>query len=95
MRQLWDGKGSAEVELMEPRRRWSPTRSSAAGPSPAPTPAPATASRSPPTSGSGKPFDRAIAEFAEAYADQNAKDYQELAAAAEEGRVPVEYEEGR
>jgi uncharacterized protein (DUF2252 family) len=34
-------------------------------------------------------FDRALAEFAEAYADQNQRDHDALAEAAEAGRVPV------
>jgi hypothetical protein len=34
-------------------------------------------------------FDRALAEFAEAYADQNERDYQLLADAAASGRIPV------
>ncbi|MFG1805225.1 DUF2252 domain-containing protein [Streptomyces sp. NPDC049040] len=39
--------------------------------------------------GSGEVLDRALAEFAEAYADRNALDHQALAAAAADGRVPV------
>jgi hypothetical protein len=35
-------------------------------------------------------FDHAIATFAEAYADQNERDYQALAEAVKEGRVPAE-----
>ena len=35
-------------------------------------------------------FDRAIAEFAVCYADQNERDYQALAAAAKSGRVTAE-----
>jgi hypothetical protein len=36
----------------------------------------------------GKPvFDYAVADFAEAYADQNERDYEELAAAAKSGQV--------
>ena len=41
VRQLWDGKGSALVEVMDPRRSTT-TRDSAAGRWPARTPAPAT-----------------------------------------------------
>ena len=40
--------------------------------------------------GSGDAFDRALASFAEAYADQNERDYDALAAAADSGRVKVE-----
>ena len=64
------------------RGRWShgpgpSTRRSAAGRSPAPTPAPATASRSR-LPRDRRRFDRAIADFAEAYADQNERDYAAL-----------------
>ena len=51
IRQLWDGKGSALVEAMEPERDDRVRASSAAGRWRARTPAPATRSRSPPTSG--------------------------------------------
>ncbi|HVX20325.1 MAG TPA: DUF2252 domain-containing protein [Acidimicrobiales bacterium] len=37
--------------------------------------------------GNGPTFDRAIAEFAEAYADQNARDYAAFRAAIDEGRI--------
>ena len=40
--------------------------------------------------GRGEAFDRAIATFAEAYADQNERDYDALAAAAASGRIAVE-----
>lgn len=40
--------------------------------------------------GSGDSFDRAIADFSEAYADQNERDYEALANAAKHGLVPVE-----
>jgi uncharacterized protein (DUF2252 family) len=40
--------------------------------------------------GTSDTFDRAIASFAEAYADQNDRDYAELQAAATSGRVTVE-----
>ncbi|HCU97643.1 MAG TPA: DUF2252 domain-containing protein, partial [Actinobacteria bacterium] len=36
-------------------------------------------------------FDRAIADFAAAYADQNERDYDALAAAAASGRVTTEH----
>jgi len=39
--------------------------------------------------GNGDVFDRAIAAFATAYADQNEKDYAELKAAADSGRIEV------
>ena len=37
--------------------------------------------------GNGDSFDRAILEFSKAYADQNERDYQALAAAVEVGRA--------
>ena len=37
--------------------------------------------------GKGKAFDEAIAEFADAYADQNEADYRTLVEATESGRV--------
>ena len=40
--------------------------------------------------GAGDRFDRALASFAEAYADQNERDYHALREAAESGRVAVE-----
>jgi uncharacterized protein (DUF2252 family) len=39
--------------------------------------------------GSGDAFDRAVAEFSEAYADQNQRDHAALTAAAAEGRITV------
>jgi len=40
--------------------------------------------------GSGEQFDQALAEFAVAYADQNERDYQALAAAVKNGRIMAE-----
>jgi uncharacterized protein (DUF2252 family) len=40
--------------------------------------------------GSSKTFDNAVVAFAEAYADQNERDYDALKRAAAEGRIPVE-----
>jgi uncharacterized protein (DUF2252 family) len=40
--------------------------------------------------GKADTFDRALAEFAVAYADQNERDYAALKAAADEGRITVE-----
>jgi hypothetical protein len=34
-------------------------------------------------------FDRALAQFASAYADRNQADFEALARAAEEGRIPA------
>ena len=40
--------------------------------------------------GTGDVFDRAVADFAAAYADQNERDYDALVAAVKSGRVPAE-----
>jgi len=40
--------------------------------------------------GPGDVFDRAVADFAAAYADQNERDYEALVAAVKSGRVPAE-----
>ncbi len=40
--------------------------------------------------GSGDRFDRALATFAEAYADQNERDYAALQSAVETGRVTAQ-----
>ena len=40
--------------------------------------------------GGGHTFDRAIVEFSTAYADQNERDYQALAAAVEAGRIEAQ-----
>jgi uncharacterized protein (DUF2252 family) len=89
MRQLWDAKGSALVELMSPRVLtiyarlcgWTLARAHArSGDSVA------IASYL----GSGDAFDQALAEFAEIYADRNERDYDALAAAAASGRITAE-----
>ena len=73
VRQLWDGKGSAHVDG-DDRRSWRPTRGCAPGCSRRRTRARAT-HRDRRLPGSGDVFDRAVADFAEAYADQNERDY--------------------
>ncbi len=40
--------------------------------------------------GKSDAFDRALADFAEAYADQNERDYAALKAAADSGRIEVQ-----
>ena len=40
--------------------------------------------------GKGEAFDRAIADFAAAYADQNERDYEAFAKAADSGRISVQ-----
>jgi uncharacterized protein (DUF2252 family) len=88
VRQLWDQKGSARIENMDPRaltayaqicgttlahaHARSGDRIAIAG-----------------YLGKGDRFDKAIAAFAESYADQNERDYEALKAAADEGRIEV------
>ena len=91
VRQLWDAKGSAIIELMEPNAMERLRRSSAAGRSPRRTPVRATRSRSASYLGSGDVFDKALAEFAERYADQNERDYAALEGRpSQSGRVAVQ-----
>jgi uncharacterized protein (DUF2252 family) len=89
VRQLWDGKGSAVIEAMDPGRLtlygqlcgWTLARAHArsgdrvaiAG-----------------YLGAGTTFDTAIADFAQTYADQNERDYRTLQAAVADGRVATE-----
>ena len=86
VRQLWDSKGSAEVERMDARalRRLRRDLRLDAGPRPRPLRRPRRDRRLPRATATA--FDRAIADFAEAYADQNERDYAALAAAARDGR---------
>jgi uncharacterized protein (DUF2252 family) len=86
IRQLWDAKGSAQVELMEPSamKIYADLCGS--------TLARAHARSGDPVAiaaylGKSDTFDRAMASFAEAYADQNERDYDALKEAAASGRV--------
>jgi uncharacterized protein (DUF2252 family) len=89
IRQLWDAKGSAEVEVMNPEALeaygricgWTLARAHARSGDRV-----AIASYV----GSGDTFDRALAAFAERYADQNERDYRALKDAATSGRVAAE-----
>ena len=86
VRQLRDWKGSADIEQM------NPSAMSAYGRMCGWTLARAHARSGDRVAiagylGSGEAFDAAIATFAEAYADQNERDYQALADAAKTGRV--------
>ena len=89
VRQLWDGKGSALVEAMNP-----PAMSMYAGlcgralakAHARSGDAIAIASYL----GAGDSFDRALASFAEAYADQNERDYHALREAVASGRLAAE-----
>jgi uncharacterized protein (DUF2252 family) len=89
VRQLWDWKLGAEVELMSPARLtvfgtlcgWTLARAHARSGDRVAIAA---------YLGSGKAFDRAIAAFAEAYADQNERDHAALEEAARAGRIEAE-----
>ena len=77
MRQLWDGKGSAIVETMNPQAMAMYAEASGHALAMAHArsgDAIAIASYL----GAGDSFDRALASFAEAYADQNERDYAAL-----------------
>jgi uncharacterized protein (DUF2252 family) len=89
IRQLWDAKGSAIVELMEPNalmvygRLCGQTLAKAHARSGDPI---AIASYL----GTSDTFDRAMAAFAERYADQNKRDYAKLKKAAASGVITAE-----
>jgi uncharacterized protein (DUF2252 family) len=86
VRQLWDQKGSAAVETMSPRMMtgyarlcgWTLAKAHARSGDPV-----AIASYL----GSGPTFDRALATFAESYADQNERDYAAFRDAVDSGRL--------
>jgi uncharacterized protein (DUF2252 family) len=89
LRQLWDAKGSANIDVMEPKTMEAYARLCGF-----------TLARAHARSGdsvaissylgTSDTFDRALAVFAESYADQNERDYTELKAAADSGRIDVE-----
>ena len=89
LRQLWDGKGSIDLETVDPRRigllgsacAWTLARAHARSGDRV-----AIAEYL----GGGTVFDEAIADFAEAYADRNDRDYAELQQAVRDGRVPAD-----
>jgi hypothetical protein len=89
VRQLWDQKGSAVIEAMGPAELGIYARVCAA-----------ILARAHARSGDriaiaaylgkGDGMDRAIAEFADAYADQNERDFDAMKRAANDGRIEVE-----
>jgi uncharacterized protein (DUF2252 family) len=89
VRQLWDGKGSGEIEEMGPRAMqiyarlcgWTMARAHARAGDPLAIGA---------YLGPGAVFDRALAEFARRYADQNELDFAALRAAIDSGRLKAE-----
>ena len=91
IRQLWDAKGSMEVELMQPPELeaygkicgWTLARAHARSGDRIAIAA---------YLGKGESFDRAMASFSETYADQNERDYRALKEAAASGRIVAEME---
>lgn len=89
VRQLWDGKGAANIEAMEPSGMeayarvcgWTLARAHARS---------GDAAAIAGYLGSSDRFDRALARFAESYADQNERDYAALKDAVREGRLTAE-----
>jgi uncharacterized protein (DUF2252 family) len=89
IRQLWDGKGSAIVEAMKPAAMsayaglcgWTLARAHARSGDVA-----AIASYL----GTSDSFDKAMARFAETYADQNERDYTTLKQAVDTGKITAE-----
>ena len=89
VRQLWDAKGSPDVELMDASGLeaygrvcgWTLARAHARSGDRIAIAA---------YLGRGDSFDRAMASFAEAYADQNEQDYRALQGAVASGRVAAE-----
>ncbi|HET9675877.1 MAG TPA: DUF2252 domain-containing protein [Solirubrobacterales bacterium] len=89
VRQLWDGKASADVERMSPEDL--AIYASLCGEALARAHA-RSGDRVGIASylGSGEAFDRALARFAEAYADQNERDFERLAGAVAGGEIEAE-----
>jgi uncharacterized protein (DUF2252 family) len=89
VRQLWDAKGSAIVELLEPSAMLAYAKVCGAE-----------LARAHARSGDGiaissylgtsNTFDRALAQFAESYADQNERDYKVLTDAVAAGKIKAE-----
>jgi hypothetical protein len=86
IRQLWDGKASAEVETMaaDVLRRYATACGAALGRAHARSGDASTISG---YIGDDDVFDRAVARFAEAYADRTELDHDELIGAVDDGKV--------
>ena len=93
VRQLWDQKGSAQVETMtlKAMRIYAMLCGGILARAHA-----RTGDRVAIASylGGGDTFDRAIVRFAASYADQNERDYEALLLAVEDGVIPIERENG-
>jgi uncharacterized protein (DUF2252 family) len=89
VRQLWDGKGSGDIEALAPEGMeiyarmcgWTLARAHARSGDVVAIGA---------YLGSGATFDRSLAEFSRRYADQNERDYAALLAAIDSGRLEAE-----
>jgi predicted alpha/beta hydrolase len=89
VRQLWDGKGSTEVEGMPPAGleiyarlcAWTLARAHARSGDAVAIGA---------YLGGGESFDEGLAGFSRLYADQNERDYEAVREAIDSGRLPVE-----
>ena len=89
IRQLWDGKGSAVVEAMKPSTMsayaglcgWTLARAHARS---------GDAAAIAGYLGTSDGFDKAMARFAETYADQNERDYAALKLAVDSGKLAAE-----
>jgi uncharacterized protein (DUF2252 family) len=89
IRQLWDGKGSAVVEAMKPSALsayaglcgWTLARAHARS---------GDAAAIAGYLGTSNGFDKAMARFAETYADQNERDYATLQRAVDSGKITAE-----
>ena len=90
IRQLRDWKGSADIAGMTPAGDGPVGPTCADGPWPEPMPAPVTGSPSPAYLGRSDVFDRAMVKYAQAYADQNERDFLALHDAVRQGRVIAE-----
>ncbi len=89
VRQLWDAKGSAQVELMEPRLlRLYATACGAELARAHARSGDAIAIAS--YVGTTETFDQALALFAESYANQNERDYKLLTEAVSDGKITAE-----
>jgi uncharacterized protein (DUF2252 family) len=89
VRQLWDGKASADIETFDPEamKLYAEVCGRTLAHSHARSGDPIALAG---YLGRGKGFDHALAAFAETYADQNERDYAALEAAAADGRIKVE-----
>jgi hypothetical protein len=90
IRQLWDWKSSADIDTMEPEMMavygrmcgWTLARAHARSGDAAAIGA---------YLGGGTSFDKAVARFADAYADQNERDHRRLADGVADGEIAAEH----